>query len=559
MALAAAPTHHRFVTESRPIRLPVVAPSVAAPPRFAERRVASRRAEDRIVHQETRLLAGALDELAANRSAEARLAGILALLARVVGARRAAVLANGIERRVAVSIIDTEDEAAAQALAAWLDATAPRSRPDRAASPAAAVSLASQGAGAQVHGASPAEPYLVGTYALIALPGTGGTVLGFDFPNATAAAALPERLPAAMARHAALILSLSATELAHERELAALRARDAERAHFVSTVAHELRTPLTGLNGYLDLILDGRVEDAATEREFVARSRVIVDAMAELVGDLLELSQLESGTLGLELRPVSVEELGTRVVHRLDPIAMERGIALATDLPPRLRTATGDRRRVEQILTNLTANAVKFSAAGGVVELAGWFDGPVALIAVRDEGAGIGPGERELIFDRFYRMADHDRTPGTGLGLPIARELARAMEGDLDVASVPGSGSSFILALPGPTSVDGDVLGVALVRAIATEEIRLEERAVLRAIRASEFEPQLVPTPMAGHRSSAGPTLVTGPLPADDEVEETPEPESEAPSVGPRSAGSRPVRLHAIDGNVGRPDTPAPA
>ena len=549
-----------FVTESRPIRLPVVAPSVAAPPRFVERRVASRRAEDRIVHQETRLLAGALDELAAKRSAEARLAGILALLARVVGARRAAVLADGIERRVAVSIIDTEDEAAAQALAAWLDATAPRSRSDRAAAPAAAISLASQGDRDELHGgraSSPAEPYVVGTYALIALPGTGGTVLGFDFPNATAAAALPERLPAAMARHAALILSLSATELAHERELATLRARDAERAHFVSTVAHELRTPLTGLNGYLDLILDGRVEDAATEREFVARSRVIVDAMAELVGDLLELSQLESGTLGLELRPVSVEELGTRVVHRLDPIAMERGIALTTDLPPRLRTATGDRRRIEQILTNLTANAVKFSAAGGVVELAGWFDGPVALIAVRDEGAGIGPSDRDLIFDRFYRMADHDRTPGTGLGLPIARELARAMDGDLDVASVPGSGSSFILALPGPTPVDRDVLGVALVRAIATEEIRLEERAVLRAIRASEFEPHVVPTPLAGHRPIAGPTLVTGALPADDEVEEAPQPEP--PTVGPRSAVSRLVRLHAIDGSAGRPDAPAPA
>ena len=135
-----------------------------------------------------------------------------------------------------------------------------------------------------------------------------------------------------------------------------------------------------------------------------------------------------------------------------------------------------------------------------MVELAGFFDGPVALIAVRDEGSGILAGERDLIFDRFYRMADHDRTPGTGLGLPIARELARAMGGDLDVASVPGSGSSFILALPGPTSVDRDVLEVALVRAIATEEIRLEERAVLRAIRASEWEPRPVPTPLTGRR-----------------------------------------------------------
>ena len=533
-----------------------------APPRFVERRVASRREEDRIVHQETRLLAGALDELAADRSAEARLAGILALLARVVGARRAAVLANGIERRVAVSVVEDEDGSAAQALAAWLDATAPRSRSQRAATGAASVSLASQGE-IELHGAREARerrearPEAAAIYALLVLPGTAGTVLGFDFADRATADALPERLPPAMARHAALLLSLAATELTHEREFAMLRARDAERTQFVSTVAHELRTPLTGLNGYLDLILDGRVEDAAVEREFLGRSRVIVDAMAELVGDLLELSQLESGTLGLELRPVSVEELCTRVVHRLDPIAMERGILLTTELPPRLRTATGDRRRIEQILTNLAGNAVKFSAAGGVVELAGWFDGPVSLIAVRDEGAGIGPGDRDSIFDRFYRMADHDRTPGTGLGLPIARELARAMGGDLDVASVPGSGSSFILALPGPTPVDRDVLGVALVRAIATEEIRLEERAVLRAIRAAEIGPRSVPTPIDERRYSArGPVLVPG------DGRSTAEPGDAGTStstVAPRSAVSRHPRLRAIEGKAGQSDAPAPA
>ena len=81
----------------------------------------------------------------------------------------------------------------------------------------------------------------------------------------------------------------------------------------------------------------------------------------------------------------------------------------------------------------------------------------------------------------------------------------------------------------------------------------------MRAIRASEFEPRVVPTPLAGHRPIAGPTLVTGPLPGDDEVEEAPEPEPEPSTVGPRSAASRVVRLHAIDGSAGRPDAPAPA
>lgn len=546
------------VTDTPPIRLPVVAPNLPAPPRFVERRVASRRAEDRIVHQETRLLAGALDELATGGPAEERLAGILALLARVVGARRCAVLADGVERRVAVSALDDEDEAAAQALAAWLDAAAPRSRSNRAAAPAAAVSIASLGT-AQLHGAHEGLALTdadgAPAYALMTLPGASGTVLGFEFGDPVAAAALAEHLPAPMARHASLLLTLAATELAHDRELALLRARDAERSRFVSTVAHELRTPLTGLNGYLDLLLDGRVDDPTTEREFVTRSRAIVESMAELVGDLLELSQLESGTLGLDLRAVSVEELGIRVVHRLDPIAMERGILLTTDLPPRLRTATGDRRRIEQILTNLAGNAVKFSAAGGVVELTGWFDGPVALIAVRDDGAGIGTDDRDRIFDRFYRMADHDRTPGTGLGLPIARELARAMGGDLDVASVTGSGSSFVLALPGPLPVDADVIAVAMVRAMATEEVRLEERAVVRAIRAGDWTPRAMPTPLPGRGHGHAPTLVPddeGPDDRDgDPVGRT--------TVGARSAAARPVRLRSIDGSAGRPDAPTPA
>jgi len=162
---------------------------------------------------------------------------------------------------------------------------------------------------------------------------------------------------------------------------------------------------------------------------------------------------------------------------------MGRGIALRTSLPARLRAATGDRRRVEQIVTNLAANALKFTSAGSSVELAGWFDGTVALVAVRDEGEGIAADDRARIFERFYRMAGHDKITGTGLGLPIARDLARTMGGDLAAASVPGSGSTFMLALPGPTPVAPGVVAETLERALGHEEVALEERAVLRAIR----------------------------------------------------------------------------
>jgi signal transduction histidine kinase len=285
-----------------------------------------------------------------------------------------------------------------------------------------------------------------------------------------------------MARHAAVALSLVTEQLRLERDLATFRSSDAERTGFVSTVAHELRTPLTALSGYLDLILEGRVDDPAVEREFLERGRLIVGSMGDLVGDLLEWSRLEAGSLRLELGPFSLNDAVGRVAANLMPIALERGIELATALPPRLRAATGDRRRVEQILTNVAANALKFTPAERGVELAAWFDGSVALVAVRDEGSGIAAGDRARIFERFYRMAGHERITGTGLGLPIARELARAMGGDLDVASVPGSGSSFVLALPGPAPAAATNLGETLERALGAEEVALEERAVLRAM-----------------------------------------------------------------------------
>ena len=193
----------------------------------------------------------------------------------------------------------------------------------------------------------------------------------------------------------------------------------------MSTVAHELRTPLTGLRGYLELILGGKVAEPEVERDFLERSLGIVGSMADLVDDLLELARLESGNLELDIEPFSVAEAAARVVDGLLPIALECDIRLRTTLPPRLQSATGDRRRVEQILTNLVANALKFTAPGGSIELTARFDGPVAIIAVLDDGTGIIAEDRARIFERFHRLEAHERITGTGLGLPIARDLAR--------------------------------------------------------------------------------------------------------------------------------------
>jgi signal transduction histidine kinase len=470
------------MSDLRAPRLPIPAPTVAPPRSLVERRRSFRREADGIAHEETRLLARTLDVLAAAGEPETRLAGLLDLLADTVGAIHAAVVADDPVRRVAVAAAahDDAEEARVLALGSWLDAAAPRSRARRAAAGPAPISVARH----DPHRTrSSASKTVAGGpwYGLLAIPSAGEVALGFEFAAPIEGAVLAERLPPAMARHAAVALALVTDGLATARALAELRAREAERERFVSTVAHELRTPLTGLSGYLDLILDGRVGDAAVEREFLERGRTIVGSMAGLVGDLLELSRLESGSLQLESSAFSIAEVMSTVASGLLPIALDRGVDLRSDPPPRLHAATGDRRRVEQILTNLAANALKFGSDGGRVELAGRSEGPVAIMAVRDDGAGIEPDDRSRIFERFYRLTDHERVTGTGLGLPIARELARAMGGDLDVASLPEVGSSFVLVMPGPVGADPSVIADTLRQALAAESERLNDRALRRA------------------------------------------------------------------------------
>jgi signal transduction histidine kinase len=469
------------MTDPLPPRPPSPAPIIEPPRPFVDRRVRSRRAEDRLAHDETRLLARALDILAADLPADARLAGLLDLLARTVGATRAAVVADGPQRRVAVAASGPADEPAALALATWLDASAPRSRAERAAAPPAEIVVAHRAGGdagqRRTGSTAPAD-----RYAGLPIPTSRGVTLGFAFVQPIDPATLAQRMPANLARHAAVALSLVTEAMGTDRELAALRASEEQRSRFVSTVAHDLRTPLTGLSGYLDLILDGKVDDPTVEREFLERGRNIVGSMTALVGDLLELSRLEAGSLDLEAEPFSVAEALEAVAESLLPIALDKGVHLESVLPPRIRTAIGDRRRVDQIVTNLAANALKYGADGGLVELAGRFEGAHAIVAVRDEGPGIDAEDRSRIFEPFYRMVDHARVTGTGLGLSIARDLARAMGGDLDVASLPGTGSSFVLVLPGVgAALDAAGVATAVAEAVSFETDRLEALAAVRA------------------------------------------------------------------------------
>ncbi len=458
-------------------------PRIPAPPAFTERRRAFRRDEDQSVHEDRALLARALDVLAGPGDGATQVAEILALVARVVGARRAALVTDRPVRRVLALAAPGEDPADARTLAAWLDADGTRPAAVRAAAgPAEIIVVRTRGGRAGVGAAAPR-----GLFAdrLIRLDASAaGVQLGLEMADPQHRARAAGRLPAATLRHLLAALATASNRAADEAERRDLDARELERERFVAMVAHELRTPLTGLGGYLDLLADGAVADPEIGREFIERSRGIVERMASLVGDLLELSRIEAGSLRLEVETISLAEACERALAPLGPIAAGRAIRLVADLPPRIRTARADRRRVEQIVTNLAANACKFAPEGGLVEVVARVEGPAAVVIVRDDGDGIEQADRELAFRPFARLESHAHVPGTGLGLPISRDLARAMGGDLAVASVAGSGSAFIVGLPAGPDVSRAIVAVAIEDAVEREELALEERAVLRALRA---------------------------------------------------------------------------
>ncbi len=319
------------------------------------------------------------------------------MIARVIRVRRAAVISTRPVRRIAVAIGADEEPTAARSLAAWLDAHTPRSAIERAAAGEAPVALVRVARGSAGDGrASSGRSALPDTvrFHLIAIRPGDGVHLGVELGATADPAAVDRRLPGSTMRHFLAALSLATARAAEIELLGRLQAREVERERYTSMIVHELRTPLTSLTGYLDLILDGKVQDPDVEQEFLERGRTISETMSGLVGDLLEMSRLEAGSISLDVESFSLADACSRALDAVEPIALSRGIRLARELPSRLRTAHADSRRVAQVVTNLVANACKFSSGGGLVEVNARFDEDVAIVAVRDDGPGIEPADR---------------------------------------------------------------------------------------------------------------------------------------------------------------------
>jgi two-component system phosphate regulon sensor histidine kinase PhoR len=223
------------------------------------------------------------------------------------------------------------------------------------------------------------------------------------------------------------------------------------RQQFLANVSHELRTPLAAITAYIETLLNGGLEDHENRLRFLRTVQRNSERMRDLVNDISELSAIESGAVSLTLERLPLRSLTEDVFTGLAPRCAKQRVRLRNEVATTC-VVTADRRRLEQILTNLVDNAIKFNRPGGevIVTAAISDDESYHLIKVRDTGPGLAPEHLTRVFERFYRV-DKARSRdlgGTGLGLAIVKHLARAHSGEAYVTSEPGTGCEFVIKLP---------------------------------------------------------------------------------------------------------------
>jgi PAS domain S-box-containing protein len=220
------------------------------------------------------------------------------------------------------------------------------------------------------------------------------------------------------------------------------------KTSFLASVSHELRTPLTSITGYIDLLGRG-IYGSLPERakEPLAFVRYSSTALLTQINDILDFTRMEAGHLRVDLQPVEPLHAISNVVGVLQPQVRERGLQLKLDIQPGLPLVMANTARIEQVLTNLVSNAIKFTDRG-LITVSAQSQGAFVRISVRDTGIGIAAENLAVIFEEFRRVEHQGRRyGGTGLGLAISRHLVELMGGTLSVESELGNGSVFHLDL----------------------------------------------------------------------------------------------------------------
>ena len=232
------------------------------------------------------------------------------------------------------------------------------------------------------------------------------------------------------------------------QDLTRVRRLEAVRRDFISNVSHELRTPLASLKALTETLQNGALLDPEAGPRFLGRIVTEVDALTQMAQELLDLSRIESGQVELILAPLSPKELLDSAADRMKMQVERAGLKLSVACQDGLPQVRGDQSRLEQVLVNMTHNAVKFTRSGGDVSLIAEAGESGVRFAVRDTGVGMPAESLSRIFERFYRV-DKSRTgTGTGLGLSISKHIVEAHGGRIWAESEEGRGSTFYFEIP---------------------------------------------------------------------------------------------------------------
>ncbi len=230
-----------------------------------------------------------------------------------------------------------------------------------------------------------------------------------------------------------------------QADIVQLRKLERVRSEFLGNVSHELRTPIFSMQGMLETLLGGAIDDPAVNRDFLQKTLKNVERLNSLLGDLIDISRIESGEMKLRFRYFNVSEFLETVVEEMQLVAQLKNISFSFSSEQNNVEAFGDKDRLRQVMTNLIDNAIKYSEAKSFVTVRLHDKEDTVEISVSDTGYGIAAEHLPRIFERFYRV-DQDRSRalgGTGLGLAIVKHIVEAHGSFINVQSEIGKGTTF--------------------------------------------------------------------------------------------------------------------
>jgi len=233
-------------------------------------------------------------------------------------------------------------------------------------------------------------------------------------------------------------------DVTREREMARMK------NDFVSKVAHELKTPLSSIRAYVEMLVEGEAQDAATREEFYKIIDSESDRLNRMIENMLNISRIEAGVIKVQKQDLALTGIIKEVVDCLQPQAAEKEQVLEAELSPVFYQVHADRDMLYQAILNLVSNSVKYTPKGGHVRVSSALENGMATVRVSDTGLGIPAEDLPHLFEKFYRVsANKKAAKGTGLGLALVKEIVETLHhGQIAVESTVGKGTTFTIRLP---------------------------------------------------------------------------------------------------------------